>query len=113
MDTKLGSLDKASPTALGQYFATSNYAALSRFRRAGVTDRLEKLLCGTVYSNYAGRNTTLSGTVSVLHGFGIYSEANEPGTFVLASETQDLRSDTSEITMTRFEADNYEGIEYV
>ena len=106
--TKLGTLDKASPTALGQYFATSNYAALSRFRRAGVTDRLEKLLCGTVYSNYCDRHVTLSGTVSVLHQFGTYTEANEAGMFILAHETQNLRMDTSEITMTRFEADNYE-----
>lgn len=112
LDTKLGTLDKASPTALGQYFATSNYAALSRFRRAGVTDRLEKLLCGTVYSNYRDRHATLSGTVSVLHQFGTYMEANEAGTFVLAHETQNLRMDTSEITMTRFDADNYEGIAY-
>ena len=112
VDTKLGTLDKASPTALGQYFTTSTHTALSRFRRAGVTDRLEKLLCGTVYSNYAGRSVTLSGEVHVLHQFGTYSEANEPGLFVLASETQDLRADTSQITMTRFNADNYEGIEY-
>lgn len=112
IDTKLGTLDKASPTALGQYFATSNHSALSRFRRAGITDRLEKLLCGTVYSNYAGRNTTLSGTVGVVHTFGTYSEANELGLFVLASEMQDLRADTSKITMTKFSADNYEGIEY-
>ena len=112
MDTKLGTLDKASPTALGQYFTTSTHTALGRFRRAGVTDRLEKLLCGTVYSNYAGRSVTLSGEVHVLHQFGTYSEANEPGLFVLASETQDLRADTSQITMTRFNADNYEGIEY-
>ena len=108
VDTKLGTLDKASPTALGQYFATSNCAALSRFRRAGVTDRLEKLLCGTVYSNYCDRHVTLSGTVSVLHQFGTYTEANEAGIFILAHETQNLRMDTSEITMTRFEADNYE-----
>ena len=112
VDTKLGTLDKASPTALGQYFTTSTHTALGRFRRAGVTDRLEKLLCGTVYSNYAGRSVTLSGEVHVLHQFGTYSEANEPGLFVLASETQDLRADTSQITMTRFNADNYEGIEY-
>ena len=108
VDTKLGTLDKASPTALGQYFATSNCAALSRFRRAGVTDRLEKLLCGTVYSNYCDRHVTLSGTVSALHQFGTYTEANEAGIFILAHETQNLRMDTSEITMTRFEADNYE-----
>lgn len=113
IDTKLGTLDKASPTALGQYFSTANCAALSRFRRAGMTDRLEKLLCGTIYSNYAGRNAVLSGTVDVLHKFGTYSEANETGVFVLASETQNLRNDTSEITLTRFGADNYEGIEYV
>ena len=50
--------------------------------------------------------------MSVLHQFGTYTEANEPGVFVLAHETQNLRMDTSEITMTRFDADNYEGIAY-
>lgn len=112
IDTKIGTLDKSSATALGQYYATSTKQALNRFRRGGRTDRLERLLCGTAYSQYAGRNALISGTAAVLHEFGIYSEVNEPGLFVLASEVQSLRNDTSEITMIRFSADNYEGIAY-
>ena len=41
-----------------------------------------------------------------------YTDRNEPGTYLLLSETQNLRNDTSYISMVQFEADDYEGIEY-
>lgn len=112
IDTVVGTLDSPSPTALGQIFLTSDKSVKNMFWRAGVTDRLEKLFIGTVYTNYATRHTVLSGTVNVLHSFGIYTDRNEPGLFMLLGETQDLKNGTSEIKIVQFESDNYEGIEY-
>ena len=112
IDTVVGTMASPAPTARGQIVTTSGKVPIYTMYKAGVSARLEKLLCGTAYSLYADRNVKLSGTVSVLHGFGIYSEAHEPGTYMVVGETQNLRMDTSEITMTRFDADNYEGIAY-
>jgi hypothetical protein len=77
-----------------------------------VSDRLEKLLIGSVYSQYASRKTTLSGTVRLLDTMNVLTDASTEGKFVLLSEVQDLQQETSEITMAEFSADNYEGIEY-
>lgn len=101
------------PNAKGQVF-NSNHEAFDGddFRRAGIKNRLERLLIGTVYSQYASRHDTLSGTVVLLDAFGIYGDANTPGKFILLSESQNCIEDTSEITMSEFSEDNYEGIEY-
>lgn len=112
IDTVVGTLDRPSPSALGQIFQTSDKAVAGIFGRGGCKDRLEKLLIGTVYANYASKHAILSGSVGLLPDFGIYSDAHEPGLFLLLSETQKLRDDLSEIQMVQFESDHYEGIEY-
>lgn len=112
IDTVIGTLDGPSPTALGQVFNTSDRSVVSVFTRGELKDRLEKLLIGTIYTNYASKHTILSGSVRLLPGFGLYSEASEEGVFMLLSETQKLREDLSEIQMVQFESDHYEGIEY-
>lgn len=112
IDTILGTLENSSPAAQGQFFLASNKTVQNKFHRAGVTDLLERLLIGTVYSNYAERHNTLSGTVALLPSFGIYTDGDEPGKYILLSETQKLREDESEILMAQFDADNYEGVEF-
>lgn len=112
LDTVLGTMAVPSPTARGQLFRTSDRQAISTFERAGQVDLLERLLCGTAYSNYAGRNLILSGTACLLPGFGIYTDKHEPGRYLLLSETQRLADDESIIAMAQFDQDNYEGIEY-
>jgi hypothetical protein len=77
-----------------------------------VTDRLERLLIGTAYSQYAERKTTLSGTAELLPELLPLTEASTEGRFTLLSEVQHLQEDLSEITMAEFAADNYEGIDY-
>jgi len=99
------------PNAKGQIFKASG-EAYSKFTRAGVEDRLERLLIGTVYSQYATRHDTLSGTAKLLPGFGIYTERATEGKFMLLSEVQDCKEDESVIKMAEFSEDNYEGIEY-
>lgn len=112
IDTILGTLKKKSPTALGQLFQASYDPIRNSFYRAGVTERLERLLIGTVYSNYATRHNTLSGTTELLPSFGIYTDRNEPGKYILLSETQHLQEDESEIFLVQFDADNYKGVEF-
>lgn len=112
IDTILGTLKEASPAAQGQLFLTSDKSVKNSFYRAEVTDQLERLLIGTIYSNYATRHNTLAGTVALLPSFGIYTDTNEPGKYLLLSETQHLKEDESEILMVQFDADNYKGVEF-
>lgn len=113
IDTKLGTITQSHgiPNAKGQIFK-SDCSIQYEFRRAGVTARLERLLIGTVYSQYASRHDTLSGTVKLLNTFDIYSDAATEGKFILQSEVQNCIEDTSEIAMTEFSEDNYEGVEF-
>lgn len=113
IDTKLGTITQSHgmPNAKGQIFK-SDGSIRDKFIRAGVTARLERLLIGTAYSQYATRHDTLSGTVKLLPSFDIYSDAATQGKFILQSENQNCIEDTSEIDMTEFSEDNYEGIEF-
>ncbi len=113
IETILGTMTQRHgiPNAKGQLF-DNKYNIYSTFRRAGVEDRLERLLIGTVYSQYASRHDTLSGTVVLLPSFGIYTDRSTTGKFLLTSEIQDCMEDTSEISMVEISQDNYQGIEY-
>ena len=111
IDTVAGTMPAAHPTARGQFF-DSSMNVISQFTRAGVTDRAEKLLCGTVYSQYAGRKTKLSGTCRLLDGFRVMRDEHESGQFLIVSEIQNVIEDESEIVMSQIAADNYTGIEY-
>lgn len=84
----------------------------SFIRVGGRRNRLEHLLIGTVFSQYASRHTLLSGTVDILPHFSLYSDVNEPGEYLIISEVQDLMEDESEIKMVQLSEENYEGIEY-
>ena len=113
IDTVLGTMSDPSPAALGQLFDTSDYSVRNSFYRAGTTDLLEKLLIGTVYTQYSAPHKVLGGTTVLLPTFTTYTDANEPGVYILLSETQNLREEQSQIKMVQFEEDDYEGIEYV
>lgn len=113
IDTILGTMTErhGTPNAKGQLF-DPNFNIYYEFSRAGVTDRLERLLIGTVYSQYASRHIILSGTAVLIPEFGVLGDAATPGKFLLLGETQDCIEDTSDIVMAEFSEDNYEGIEY-
>lgn len=110
IDTICGTSDKPSPTARGIYYRTSDSLQLQKLHRAGVTDHPEKLLIGTLYSQFADRRTTLQGECTIEPG-GItaYSEVNQGSKkFIIAGETQDLISDTSDVAFIEFRPDEYE-----
>lgn len=113
IDTILGTLE--TRTSLGltcKGIMAIDNTIINTFYRAGITARLERLLIGTVYSQYATRKVVLSGTVTIIPGFCVYGDASTPGQFILTGEEQDLIQNESNIQITEFSADNYEGIEY-
>lgn len=112
IDTLVGTMEKPSPVARGQLYHTSDRSVISRLVRAGREDRLERLLIGSIYSNYATRHHVLSGTAQLVATFGTLTDVNEPGSYLMAGEIQRLREDESDIKMVQFDQDNYEGIEY-
>lgn len=113
IDTIIGTLGKnrSCPVARGLIF-NSDYSIHGLFARAGIEDRLERLLIGTVYSQYAQRHNVLSGTVRILPDKKVLTDASTDGKYIMLSEVQDLMQDTSEIKMAEFVADCYDGIEY-
>lgn len=99
------------PAAKGLLLSPTFYA-LSECTRAGVTDRLERLLIGTIYSQYASRKNILSGTAELLSDFTVLGDRSTQGKFMLLGEVQNVAADESEITMVEITADNYQGIEF-
>ena len=111
IDTICGTADKVCPTAKGIYHRTSTGQALEKLTRAGVTDHPEKLLIGTLYSQYADRKTTLTGEAVIDGGLHVYTEQNQgEKKFVLMSDVQDVITDCTEAEYCEFRNDEYEGI---
>lgn len=113
LDTVIGcGLRETNDRGLGVLLRSSTLAPVYEFTRQDTTMSLEKLLIGTIYSNYHRRMNVLSGTVKLLSGIGTYTDRSEPGTYVLLSDVQDLIADESDMKIVEVEPDNYEGIEY-
>lgn len=113
ISTIVGTSQVLVPSGRGYILSTSDQSVIQNFYRASVTDSLERLLAGTVYSNYARRMSTLSGTVALIPSAEVLSDASSGSTkYMLLSEVQNLASETSEIKMAEIAPDSYEGIEY-
>lgn len=115
IDTTCGSLCKGvPPTSRGVLYYKQNgtFKAIQELQRAEVLDTPERLLVGTVYSQYSQRHVTLNGTVERLPYFGTYKDDATEGKFMLLSEVQDVRANTSEVKLCLLTEEEYEGIEY-
>lgn len=106
IDTVLDVSETIANTAKGMLVDVDG-RPLAGFQRAGSTGTLAQLMCNTIYSQYATRKLAISGTVQLLDTPGILSEANTDGKFILESEAQNLREDTSSIRMVQFTPDEY------
>lgn len=115
IDTICGTANTTCPTAKGIYCRATDSLQIQTLKRADVTDHPEKLLIGTLYSQFAARKTTLSGEAKIdTGGLCIYTERNQAGkVFMMSSETQDVITDTTDAQYTEFNADEYEAIEEV
>lgn len=112
IDTICGTAALVCPTAKGIYHRTSDGQQLQELQRAGRTDHPEKLLIGTLYSQYAERKTTLSGEAVTDGGLHYYTEANQAGKrFMLMADTQDVITDCTEAEYCEFRPDEYDSIE--
>lgn len=112
LDTICGSPDSPSPTAKGVYLRVPDGPQLLELTRAGVTDRPEHLLIGTLYSQYAGRMTTLTGEVcTATGGIGTHVDAAQDQSvrFMAVSEREDCISGCSEVKFCEFRPDEYQG----
>lgn len=112
IETIVGTPRTSANFGMGMLMDISSRNTLSTFARANTTTSLEKLLIGTWYSNYSKRMNTLSGTVRLLDGFGIYTDVNEKGTYLMVSEVQNMREDESNVKLAEIAPDNFEGMEY-
>ena len=115
IDTICGTANKICPTAKGIYCRASDSLQIQKLKRAGVTDHPEKLLIGTIYSQFAERKTTLTGEAVLDPGdLCVYTERNQAGkVFMMSSEQQNVIMDTADVLYTEFNADEYEAIEAI
>lgn len=111
--TVVGTLPEESLVARGLIFDTSTKKVVNKYTRAGHTDLLEKLLIGTLYSQYATRHNALSGTAELIPEFCVLSDKNIEGKYIISEEVQDLYLATSQIKITEVSKDEYQGIEYI
>ncbi len=112
IETIIGTLGKGYVPSSRGLVTDETGEAYSTFYRAGVTDRLERLLIGTAYSQYAGRKAVLSGTARLIPGRFTMTDASTDGMFLIVQETQNLYEGTSEVKMVEISPDDYRGIEY-
>lgn len=112
ISTYIGTPSARIPMARGAIMSPE-FEVIRSFTRAGVTDTLERLLIGSVYSNYARRMSTISGTVKLIPEAEVLSDRSMLNkVYMILSETQNLAAETSEVKLAEIAADSYEGIEY-
>ena len=114
IDTVCGTASTVCPTAKGIYHAKANGQQIQQLTRAGRTDHPEKLLIGTLYSQFASRKTTLSGEAVIDGGLHYYTEANQAGKrFMLMEDVQNVITDCTDAEYCEFRPDEYDSIESV
>lgn len=113
IETYIGTSQTQTPMARGAILKSGDYTPIKYFLRGNITDSVEKLLIGTIYSNYAARRNTLTGTIKMIPENTVLSDNSTVNSrYVLLSETENLMQATAEIKMAEFANDDYEGIEY-
>lgn len=109
-NTICGTPEVTSPTARGVYSRTSDGSQIMQLTRAGVTDCPERLLMGTIYSQYSQRHVKISGEVTLdSGGLAVYSEPSQPPErkFIAVGETQNVIEDTAEAVFVELSPETY------
>ncbi|MDE7145913.1 MAG: hypothetical protein K2O30_07170 [Duncaniella sp.] len=109
IDTICGSSKDGVPTARGAYFLAQTGAQITELARAGRTSQIEDLLIGTLFSQFGGRRTKLSGEMVIADtGLCAYTEVNQGDkVFMITSDSQDVIADVSDATITELRPDEY------
>lgn len=114
IDTVCGTSSTLCPTAKGIYHRTSDGLQLQTLTRAGRSDHPEKLLIGTLYSQYADRKTLLTGEAVIDPGLHYYTEQNQGDKrFMLMGDVQDIIADCTDAEYCEIRPDEYDSIEEV
>lgn len=110
LNTICGTSEQIIPTARGVYLRSSDHYMVKALSRAGRTTQAEQLLIGTLYSQFAGRKTCLSGTAALLYdGLRSYTEqCQDEKKFILLSDVQNLQEDESELEIVELRPDEYQ-----
>ena len=110
LDTICGTMPRLVPTAQGIIIINSTEERLHEMTRAGRTDRVERLLLGSLYSQFATRHVKLTGEAELDTGdLTCFAEANQGGrVFIMTAEAQNLIEDTTEATVVELSADEYD-----
>lgn len=113
LDTTCGTMSTPIPTSKGCYVSTLTGLQLSTLYRAGRTAQAEQLLLNTLYSQYAGRKTKLSGTANIIStDLCVMTDGAQGNSkFIVLSEVQDCGEGTSEITAVELSPDEYTGVQ--
>lgn len=110
LDTICGTMEQVSPTSKGVYLKSSDGTQLMEVERSGRRGLPEKLLIGTLHSQYGSRHVKLSGTCNQLtDALCVYQEhcqGNRP--FMVTADLQDCDAGTSEMTLVEVSADEYD-----
>lgn len=112
IDTIIGTPHEHYPPSARGVVMDNNMQAITKFSRAGNTDRLERLLIATAYSQYATRMATISGLAKLIPQMAILTEASSSGKFLITSERQNIIEDSAEIKMVEFVPDDFIAVEY-
>lgn len=114
LDTICGTSTKTAPTAKGMYYRSSDGLQIKQMTRQGRTNLVEKLMIGTLYSQFAIRHTKLSGTTFLMKGdLKLYMDAMQSGKkFLMLADLQDVDAGTSEMSVVELTQDEYDAIEY-
>lgn len=112
INTTVGTVDGFIPSARGALL-NEDYTAVETLYRAGYDDRVERLLIASIFSQYASRHTSLSGTADLIPEFNLLTDSASPLlTLVPLAETQDLIQNTSQITAVELTAENYAAVDW-
>lgn len=113
IETICGTAKRPIPASKALYLNATTGEQVTEMTRGGRTTQVEQLLLGTLYSQFASRKTTLTGTsrlnVGELH---LYTDAMQAGKkFICVGEFQNVQEDSSEIVIIELRPDEYNAID--
>lgn len=113
LETYVGSATQRVPIARGAVISGEDSSVITRFTRGNYTDTLERLLIGTIYSQYATRKNSISGTIKLIPEETVLLNKIEVNSrYVVLSASEYLADARTETKIAEFTQDTYEGIEY-
>lgn len=116
-DTKCGTTRDPKCGMRGLYHLGSS--PVWSMKKANIHTYVERMLIGSLYSQYGRRRTVLSGEAieNVAVPAPVWNEQNTPGLFIISRSSLDAIAGTEDLTLTRIYSDHFvaepiEGLKY-